>query len=177
MLVATVVMFFDTDDIAACAAVAEATSVMLKIDRVLARFEMLSLSAVALTVKVFLEFVIAVFKPATVFKFSRISLGSNTLTPKIGNSIEYFLDESDALNIAGLKNGAVDGSSTATPVPPIAIERGSNELNGIAAETPLISINAMTERLKPAELPSFIIINLGIRISLSANILCKSTVD
>jgi hypothetical protein len=35
----------------------------------------------------------------------------------------------------------------------------------------------MTQRLKPAELPSFSIINLGIRTSLSANILCKSTVN
>jgi hypothetical protein len=142
-------IFVDAADTAAAAAVAVAKSILFKARRLLLSVVMLVPRAAELIAKLFLEFVSVVFKLATVFKLVRISLGSNTLTPMIGNSTEYFLVASDAVNIAGLKNGAVEGSSTATPVLPMAIERGSNELNGIDRAAPHISIKATAKKLRP----------------------------
>ena len=69
--------------------------------------------------------------------------GSTKLTPRVANSAENFFEWSASDSIAGLKNGAVAGSSTATPVPPIAMDRGSNALKGTASAMALAKVNTV----------------------------------
>jgi len=110
-----------------------------KVVMLLARDVVLEERAVAFVLNDVPPFVSAVAVLGKFVKLVCMLLGSIKLAPSVINSIENFFDGSVAVSIAGLKNGAIAGSVTATPVPPIAIERGSNEVNGIAQAEILLS--------------------------------------
>jgi hypothetical protein len=161
MLVETLVIFVDTVDKlvdtpdkleAAAIAVGTSTTVTaVKLAMLVVRAEILVVRVAALVARL-AEFV-TIAEPAVVSPVPEsvkdvptlcILPGSINLMPRLTNSNENFFDGTEAANIAGLKNGAVEGSSTATPVLPIAIDRGSKVLNGNAIAVTLLIINRLS---------------------------------
>jgi hypothetical protein len=144
--------------LAALFALAEARLVILvvKVEMLVVRVDVLVVSALAFVFNVVPVSESEVPASCMVVALECKLPGSTTLTPSVTNSKENFFFGSDAESIAGLKNGAVDGSSTATPVPPIAIALGSKEVNGIAqTETQLSSKENADNRANPVRMFSF----------------------
>jgi hypothetical protein len=149
MSVVTVVRLDDTVCMLVRAVAAVAASVteravrppilVLMVEILLVRVVMLFEKAVEFVLRMPALFVSVVPVSAKVCRLVCILLGSYKRPPMTGSSMEYFFEGSEAVSIAGLKNGAVEGSPTATPVPPMDIERGSNESNGSASAAVLLN--------------------------------------
>ena len=142
ILVDTFVRLVETVFILPSATAAVAASVIVTLPRLVMlvdRVVMLVVKVVELVDRVLAlvvnEVLVSVNEVAASLTFVQLVCklpGSIKLTPRLTNSMEALFDGSEAESMAGLKNGAVAGSFTATPVLPIAIDRGSNVLNGSA---------------------------------------------